>query len=52
MKLHEKLLYLIWIIAMTIQAWAFRKLIRKAMSTFGLSIEDLVKGCGRIKHDK
>lgn len=51
MKLYEKLLYLVWITAMTVQAWAFRHLMKKAMDKFGLSVEDVVKGYGRMKYD-
>lgn len=43
MKLHEKLIYLVWIVAMTIQAWAYRQLIKKAMEKFSLSIADSFK---------
>lgn len=52
MKIHERVIYIIWLIAVTVQAWAFRQLMKKAMAKFGLSTEDLVKGYGRIKHDE
>jgi hypothetical protein len=51
MKVHERALYIIWLIAMKIQAWAFRRLMRKAMAKFGLSLEGLITGQGRIKND-